>query len=94
MQVIPKFSWAASGALAILAGLFVLAAIFPSSKDPHGGMYGLVLAAFLLIISAYLFVVGLWFHKKWRGRWLVLGLPPSSFAFVVFLSAVGALPPL
>ena len=94
MQAIPKFSWAASGALAMLAGLFVLAAIFSSPKDPHGGMYGLVLAAFLLTISAYLFAVGLWFHKRWRGRWLVLSLPLFCFAAFVFLSVIGVAPPI
>jgi hypothetical protein len=96
MQSIQRFSWAASGAIAIFAALlFLLAAIpEPRPEDHHGGMYVLALSLILLSISAYFFLVGLWFKKSWPGKWFVLTLPAIAVAGFIAFSILGAIPPI
>jgi hypothetical protein len=96
MQTIQKFSWAASGAFAMVAGLLFLSGAFhnPRPEDPHGGIYVLALALILLPVSAYFFALGLWFRQSWPGKWLVLALPPIAAVGFIALSILGVIPPI
>jgi hypothetical protein len=96
MQSIHKFSWAASGAIAIFAALLFLLAVIPEPRpeDRHGGIFLLALSIILLPISAYSFLIGLWFKKAWPGKWFVLALPAIAAVGIIALSILGLIPPI
>lgn len=96
MKSIQKFSWAASGACAMFAMLLILLAIIPTPRadDHHGGIYLLVLAMILLPMSAYFFLIGVWFRKSWPGKWLVLIVPAAAFVGFIVSSLIGIFPPI